>query len=87
MRILTPEQRDTLKDISAQEIMKDMAFYMQHVLGNSRENIKNVMNKVMMLVNGYGVRHQSSMREGNVFRKGVMVSYISLHLTIPLLTR
>lgn len=74
MKILTKEQRDTLKDISGQEIIKDMAFYMQHVLGNSRENIKNVMNKVMMLVNGYGVRHQSSMKDGFYFMKGTKIT-------------
>lgn len=74
MKILSPVQRATLKGIVGQEILKDMAFYMQHVLGNSRENIKNVMNKVMMLVNGYGVRHQTSTFPGNVFKQGIPIT-------------
>jgi len=76
MKILSPVQRATLRNIPGQEILKDMAFYMQHILGNSRENIKNVMNKVMMLVNGYGVRHQTSTFPGNVFKQGIQVGII-----------
>jgi len=74
VRILSQEDLTSLSKVSQEDWLEDMAYFMEHVLNNSRDNIRHSMDKVYKLAHGLGVKHRHSNREGNVFQQGTEIT-------------
>jgi len=81
VRIVNDKERAALLNISKEEWIEDMEYFLAHVLGNSPTNVMRVMSKIKPLVNGKGVRHPFS---GKWFKKGVELNladdFATMHL-------
>lgn len=74
--LLTEEERKTLENISSEEFLDDLKFYMEKILQNSSQNIKNVAKTLKLLTNGEGVQHRRSQKKDNVFKKDVKITLV-----------
>ena len=89
-RIVTPEKRQCKKprtekrpvdNITSDEIsLKDLEYWLTNIhrgsRGNplSKANINSVMRQVRKLVNGYGIKYESTWPEGTIFKHGIHIS-------------
>jgi len=76
VRVLTQEERDTLKEISSDHLIREIGYYMKHKVGNSESNIKNVTKTLRQLLNGNGITHQKSRKHGHIFKEGIYLTLI-----------
>lgn len=74
IRVLSEEERHTLDQISPDEIIEEVQYYMKKKLQNSEQNVRSVARTLSKLVNAHGVTHQRSNRKNNVFSKNIKVS-------------
>lgn len=72
-RILSDVELSTLNEVSRDDWLEDMTYFMEHELHNSRDNVRHSMDKVYKLAHGIGVQHRHSNRQGNVFYQGIDV--------------
>jgi len=73
-RCLSEKERGQLADIPSDEWLEDMEYFLERILNNSRDNIRQTMGKVRLLVSGTGIRHPRSAKAGNVFKNQISVS-------------
>mmetsp|Transcript_12093 Transcript_12093/g.18195 ORF Transcript_12093/g.18195 Transcript_12093/m.18195 type:complete len:291 (-) Transcript_12093:118-990(-) len=70
LRTLTEEQRTKFAQIPKEDWLDDMRHFLRDTLMNSPDNVRQTMDKITKLANGYGVEHRRSRKPGYVFQKG-----------------
>jgi len=70
LHTLTQEQRTKFAQIPKEDWLDDMRHFLRNILMNSPDNVRQTMDKITKLANGYGVEHRRSRESGYVFQKG-----------------